>query len=131
MRTVLVWCCGAEGTTRAALIVIGFYAAQLIVLGGLALAATSSLTWRQGDAIPLGRDRTLRVIGIVASREDEPSVLIVEDLASTSWGHWFEPSTAHFDLAAPCGFRIGLRVRCAVEAGKARKVHTPVHTSKR
>jgi hypothetical protein len=95
MRTVLVWCCGAEGTTRAALIVIGFYAAQLIVLGGLALAATSSLTWRQGDAIPLGRDRTLRVIGIVASREDEPSVLIVEDLASTSCGHWFEPSTAH------------------------------------
>ncbi len=37
--------------------------------------------WRVGDTIPLGRDRTLRVIGIVASNEDEPSVLIVEDVA--------------------------------------------------
>jgi hypothetical protein len=37
--------------------------------------------WRVGDTIPLGRDRSLRVIGIVASNEDEPSVLIVEDVA--------------------------------------------------
>jgi hypothetical protein len=36
--------------------------------------------WRVGDTIPLGRDRMLRVVGIVASREDEPSVLIVEDV---------------------------------------------------
>jgi hypothetical protein len=37
--------------------------------------------WRVGDTIPLGRDRTLRVVGIVASNEDEPSTLIVEDVA--------------------------------------------------
>jgi hypothetical protein len=36
---------------------------------------------RIGETIPLGRDRTLRVVGIVVSNEDEPSVLIVEDVA--------------------------------------------------
>jgi hypothetical protein len=34
--------------------------------------------WRVGETIPIGRDRTLRVVGIVVSNEDEPSVLIVE-----------------------------------------------------
>jgi hypothetical protein len=37
--------------------------------------------WRTGDTIPLGRDRTLRVVGIVARAEDEPPVLIVEDVS--------------------------------------------------
>jgi hypothetical protein len=37
--------------------------------------------WRTGDTIPLGRDRSSRVVGIVVSAEDEPSVLIVEDVA--------------------------------------------------
>ena len=37
--------------------------------------------WRVGDTIPIGRDRTLRVVGIVVSNDDEPSVLIVEDVA--------------------------------------------------
>jgi hypothetical protein len=37
--------------------------------------------WRTGDTIPLGRDRSLRVVGIVVSAEDEPSVLIVEDVS--------------------------------------------------
>jgi hypothetical protein len=37
--------------------------------------------WRTGDTIPLGRDRSLRVVGIVVSNDDEPSVLIVEDVA--------------------------------------------------
>jgi hypothetical protein len=37
--------------------------------------------WRTGDTIPLGRDRSLRVVGIVVSNEDEPSVLIVEDVS--------------------------------------------------
>jgi hypothetical protein len=36
--------------------------------------------WRVGDTIPLGSTRTLRVVGIVVSREDEPSVLIVEEI---------------------------------------------------
>jgi hypothetical protein len=35
--------------------------------------------WRVGETIPLGRDRSLRVVGIVVSDDDEPSVLIVED----------------------------------------------------
>ena len=37
--------------------------------------------WRVGDTIPLGRDRSLRVVGIVVSNDDEPSVLIVEDVS--------------------------------------------------
>ena len=37
--------------------------------------------WRVGETIPLRRDRTLRVVGIVVSAEDEPTVLIVEDAA--------------------------------------------------
>jgi hypothetical protein len=37
--------------------------------------------WRAGDTIPLGRDRSLRVVSIVVSNEDEPSVLIVEDVS--------------------------------------------------
>jgi hypothetical protein len=36
--------------------------------------------WRVGETIPLGRDRTLRVVGIVVSKDDEPSILIVEDV---------------------------------------------------
>jgi hypothetical protein len=37
--------------------------------------------WRTGDTIPIGRDRTLRVVGIVVSNDDEPSRLIVEDVS--------------------------------------------------
>jgi uncharacterized protein YijF (DUF1287 family) len=37
--------------------------------------------WRAGDTIPIRRDRTLRVVGIVVTNEDEPPVLIVEDMA--------------------------------------------------
>ena len=37
--------------------------------------------WRVGDTISIRRDRTLRVVGIVVSADDEPSVLIVEDMA--------------------------------------------------
>jgi hypothetical protein len=42
---------------------------------------TTVTNWRTGDSIPLGRDRTLCVVGIVARAEDEPPVLIVEDVA--------------------------------------------------
>ena len=37
--------------------------------------------WRVGDMIALGWDRTLRVVGIVVSNDDQPSVLVVEDVA--------------------------------------------------
>ena len=37
--------------------------------------------WRVGDTIPIRRDRMLRVVAIVVSKDDEPSVLIVEDVA--------------------------------------------------
>jgi hypothetical protein len=40
------------------------------------------LNWRVGDMIPIRRDRTLRVVGIVAGAElDDVSALIVEDTA--------------------------------------------------
>jgi hypothetical protein len=35
--------------------------------------------WRPGDEIPLG-SRSLRVVGIKTTAEDEPSVLIVEEV---------------------------------------------------
>jgi hypothetical protein len=34
---------------------------------------------RPGDTIPIRPGRTLRVVGIVATNEDEPPILIVED----------------------------------------------------
>jgi hypothetical protein len=37
------------------------------------------LDWRVGDTIPIHRDRTLRVVGIVAAADDDDPVLIVED----------------------------------------------------
>jgi hypothetical protein len=37
--------------------------------------------WRVGDTIPIRRDRTLRVVAIVVSKDDEPSDLVVEDVA--------------------------------------------------
>jgi len=37
--------------------------------------------WRPGDTIPLGRDRTLRVVDVRGDESDEPPVLVVEDAA--------------------------------------------------
>jgi hypothetical protein len=44
------------------------------------------LNWRQGDTIPLGRDRALRVLGVRDDGADKPPVLVVEDVpeAATS-----------------------------------------------
>lgn len=36
-------------------------------------------TWRPGDTIPLGADRTLRVIAIRDNDADQPPALVVED----------------------------------------------------
>jgi hypothetical protein len=42
---------------------------------------TSSVpNWRPGDTIPLGRDRTLRVVGVRDDDADEPPVLVVEEV---------------------------------------------------
>jgi hypothetical protein len=37
--------------------------------------------WRPGDTIPLGRDRTLSVVGVRVTAADETPVLIVEDVS--------------------------------------------------
>jgi hypothetical protein len=37
--------------------------------------------WRVGDTIPIRPGRTFRVLAIVVSEDDEPSVLVVEDAA--------------------------------------------------
>jgi hypothetical protein len=42
------------------------------------------LTWRQGDEIPLGRDRRLRVLGVRDDDADQSPVLVVEDLPGTA-----------------------------------------------
>jgi hypothetical protein len=34
--------------------------------------------WQTGDTIPIAAGRSLRVVGIIATNENEPPVLIVE-----------------------------------------------------
>jgi hypothetical protein len=41
---------------------------------------------RPGDTIPIRPGRTLRVVATVASSDDEPSVLVVEDMAERASG---------------------------------------------
>ena len=41
---------------------------------------------RQGDTIPLGRYRTLRVLGVPDGDADQPPVLVVEDLHGSATG---------------------------------------------
>jgi hypothetical protein len=41
---------------------------------------------RPGDTIPIRPGRMLRVVATVASAEDEPSVLVVEDMAERASG---------------------------------------------
>jgi hypothetical protein len=41
---------------------------------------------RPGDAIPIRPGRTLRVVATVASADDEPPVLVVEDLDERASG---------------------------------------------
>jgi hypothetical protein len=42
--------------------------------------ATTVLVWRQGDTIHLGRDRSLRVLGVRDDDADQPPVLVVQDV---------------------------------------------------
>jgi hypothetical protein len=42
---------------------------------------TAVPNWRVGDTMPIKAGRMLHVVGIVASYEDEPSILVVEDVA--------------------------------------------------
>jgi hypothetical protein len=42
---------------------------------------SSTLTWRQGDKIPLTAERTLRVLDVRDDDADEPPVLVVADVA--------------------------------------------------
>jgi hypothetical protein len=42
---------------------------------------TTVTNWRAGDTIPIAAGRSLRVVGVVATNEDEPPVLIVEDVS--------------------------------------------------
>jgi hypothetical protein len=37
--------------------------------------------WGAGDTIPLGRDRTLRIVGLRDDDAEQPPVLVVEDVA--------------------------------------------------
>jgi hypothetical protein len=41
---------------------------------------SSVSTWRQGDTIPVSRDRTLRVLGVRDEDADQPPVLVAEDM---------------------------------------------------
>jgi hypothetical protein len=42
---------------------------------------TAITTWQPGDTIPLGANRTLRVVRVRDNDADQPPVLVVEDLA--------------------------------------------------
>jgi hypothetical protein len=41
------------------------------------------LVWKQGDEIPLTRDRRLRVLGVRDDDADQPPILVVEDMPSS------------------------------------------------
>jgi hypothetical protein len=41
---------------------------------------TGVYVWRPGDVIPLGADRSLRVLGVRDDDADQPPVLVVEDM---------------------------------------------------
>ena len=45
---------------------------------------SSILAWRPGDTIPLGAERTLRVVRVRDDDADHPPVLVVEDLPGSS-----------------------------------------------
>jgi hypothetical protein len=47
---------------------------------------SSVLSWKQGDEIPLGRDRKLRVLGVRDDDADQPPVLVIEDMPSSGSG---------------------------------------------
>jgi hypothetical protein len=47
---------------------------------------SSVLTWRQGDTIPLGPSKTLRVLGVRDDDADQPPILVVENLPGTAIG---------------------------------------------
>lgn len=47
---------------------------------------SSVLTWRQGDTIPLGAGRTLRVLGVRDDDADQPPALVVEDMPGAATG---------------------------------------------
>jgi hypothetical protein len=46
---------------------------------------TAAPFWRPGDTIPLGR-RSLRVIEVRGGSDEEPTVLVVEDVSGLSVG---------------------------------------------
>lgn len=45
---------------------------------------SSTLSWRQGDTIPLRPDRTLRVLGVRHDDADQAPVLVVEDTSASA-----------------------------------------------
>jgi hypothetical protein len=45
---------------------------------------TTVLSWRQGEKIPLTRDRTLRVLAVRDEHADQPPALVVEDVSVSS-----------------------------------------------
>jgi hypothetical protein len=47
---------------------------------------TTVTNWRPGNTIPLGRDRTLRVVSIRDDDADQAPVLVVEDVSQTGTG---------------------------------------------
>jgi hypothetical protein len=45
---------------------------------------SSTLSWNQGDTIPLTAERTLRVLGVRDDDADQPPALVVENLPGTA-----------------------------------------------
>jgi hypothetical protein len=43
-------------------------------------------SWKQGDTIPLNRDRQLRVLGVRDDDADRPPALVVEDVPRANSG---------------------------------------------
>jgi hypothetical protein len=51
------------------------------------------LRWRQGETIPLGPDRTLRVLGVRDDDADQPPALVVEEVSDRARAPLPDPSS--------------------------------------
>jgi hypothetical protein len=79
--------------------------------------------WQTGDTIPIAAGRSLRVVGIIATNENEPPVLIVE--AWPKEGNSFSPDFAVFGAVAFAAACHQLRPLGAINAPSPRSAIAP------
>jgi hypothetical protein len=62
----------------------------------------STLSWHQGDTIPLTAERTLRVLGVRDDDADQPPALVVEDMAELASSAAIRPAVGSAGAGRCC-----------------------------